>query len=59
MGWYLIDGAAGLALGCLVSLVILLIRASGRPALMAWRMGEAEQGKTPAEPGKETEKTAA
>ncbi len=49
--WALIDGAAGVILGCVISLVILVIRISASRAVVTWRMSEA-----PARHDKETQK---
>lgn len=35
--WALIDGVAGIILGCAVSLIILAIRGSARRAVVTWR----------------------
>ena len=38
--WSLIDGAIGISAGCLVFLVIMLIRVSARLAVRSWHVTE-------------------
>ena len=39
--WALIDGVAGIMLGCVAALAILAIRVSASRAVVTWRMSEA------------------
>lgn len=49
--WALIDGVAGILLGCALSLIILAVRTSASRAVVTWRMSDA-----PASRGREAEK---
>ena len=53
--WALIDGVAGIILGCAVSLIILAIRISASRAVVTWRM-QPEQVRAQARHDKETGK---
>ena len=41
--WLLLDGAAGVFLGCVTVLVIAVIRWAGRRAVRTWNTGEPER----------------